>query len=192
MVDSPEPTEPETTGQASQGAPGPRRRFLKQGLAGGSLALLVSSVAKGGTCGMLTMSGHQSAIANAHTSVGGNTFCPGLSPGYWAPPGNPSQHFSAWPATGCVPTGGNATTFQTKFGVAPGSGFASTATFYTILTHKSDTPERQFCAAYLNAAGGVSNYPYTKRQIADIYQINKNKSTVLSAYASYFSLYLDV
>lgn len=198
MVDIPEPTEPEAAGQAPRSAAGPRRRFLQQGLAGGSLLLLASTrhaVAKGGSCGLLTKSGHQSALANAHTSAGGKKFCPGLSPGFYAPPGSPTRNLSAWPPPPTfIPTGANATTFLSKFGVTPGSGFHSNATFYTILTHTPDTPERQFCAAYLNAAGGggVSSYPYTTSQIKTIYQTNKNNASVLSAYVSYFSGYLDV
>jgi hypothetical protein len=203
MVDKPEATGPEP-----QGAPSPRRRFLKHGLtAAGGTALLLSStrhavakVSKGGGvgCGMLTWSGHQSAIAKGKTggnvskSVHGKKFCPGLSPGYWAPPGNPTQHVNQWAVTGCVPTGKNATTFKSCFGTAPGYGFPSNATLYTVIETTPDTPARQFAAAYLDARGGVSNYAYTPIQIKDIWLANYANSSKITAYSNYFSQYLNV
>jgi hypothetical protein len=186
MEDSPEAMSPEPKAPSS-----PRRRFLQHGLAGGSVALLASThrALAGGSCGLSSMSGYQSAMANPATSAGAAHFCPGRSPGYWAPPGNTANHFSEWPS-GYVPTGPQATTFISVFGTAPGYGFPNNATLCTVVSTPPDTPARQFVGALLDAASNMPNYPYTVSQIVQIWQTTS--SAEKDAYNTYFSTYLNV
>ena len=198
MVDKPEATGPEP-----QGAPSPRRRFLTHGLtAAGGAALLLSStrhavakVTKGGSCGMLTMSGHQSAINAAKkghtTSATGKKFCPGKTYTTWG-------QGTGWP-TGCHPKNGrgvNATLFTDCYGTGYAPihwNFASNETLLNCLTKgNSNNAATQFGAAYLNAAGGASNYPYTTAQLQSIWRSHYTNISALTSYATYFSQYLNV
>jgi hypothetical protein len=196
MVDSPESMGPEAQGQASKGAAAPRRRFLQQGLAGGSILLLASTRhavakgSKGGSCGMLTKSGHQSAVANAHTSAGGKKFCPGKATTTW-------KKGTGWP-TGCYPSNSGrnkATTFTDCYGTGfppTNAGYKSTDTLLTCLGGATTNAACQFAGAFLNANGGASTYPYTAEQIIGIWQTNYHNTATLNAYASYFGSYLNV
>lgn len=200
MVDNPEAPPPQP-----EGAQSPRRRFLKRGLAGGSVLLATSThrAFAGGSCGLYSFSGHQSVLkgsksgkSKTKTKTGGGgsatqaKFCPGLSPGYWAPPGHTTRNLSAWGKTGCAPTGSGATTFQSVFHTYPGYGFSNNATLFKVVSTTPDTPARQFVAAYLDAAadpgaGTANHFPYTVAEVVNLWQTGDR-----TALAAYFSGYL--
>jgi hypothetical protein len=192
MVDIPEATPPQP-----EAAPSPRRRFLKRGLAGGSVLLAASThrAFAGGSCGLYSYSGHTSALKSAKKkSTGGSAsqakFCPGLSPGYWAPPGKTTRNLSAWSTTGFIPTGSNATTFESVFTTPPGYGFSNNATLFKVVSTVPDTPARQFVAAVLDAAsdpnaGTADHFPYTVADVVNLWLTGDK-----TALAAYFSGYL--
>lgn len=163
-----------------------RRRFLQTGLAGGSAALLASTHRafawnSGGSCtSPRTFSGYQSIQANPGTSAKPGTFTCGKSPGYWAPPGNPTKRLSSWPIS-------SSTKFTDVFGSlypAYGNSFGSTSTFYQIISTTPDTDARQFAAAYLDALSSLS-FPESASAIVLYWQKNYMNSIKISAFISY-------
>jgi hypothetical protein len=179
---------PEATSPQPQGTPSRRRRFLQQGLAGGSIALLASThrVLAGGTCKtpVRTFSGYTSCVANPSTSQKTGNYSTSKSPGYWAPPGNPNLNLSHWP----IPSN---TKFTTKFGgsyPARGSKVGANSTMLDVIktTTGGDANARQFAAALLDALSDPT-FPASALDIVTFWQKNYNNSGQLTAFVAYLS-----
>lgn len=135
---------PSPVGQASL-----RRRFLKQGLAGGSVAFLATTHrALAGTCTVArTPSGYTSFVNSKKkgkkktTSANpGNYHC-GYSPSYWS-------GTSSWPS-GCKSTDKYTTHFGSSF-YPSGGGLGKNSTMHDCVK-TGTTNAAYFAAAYCNA-----------------------------------------
>lgn len=171
-----------------------RRRALLRGVGKGA-AVLAATAPLQTLAGqsLLTFDGqHQCSVSGQHSGVHSATptntpLCSGYSPNYWGQAatgnGNGASPLNAWP-----------TDYRQKFiDIFTQSGFNSSITLFDVMQNDgayTNSDERHWLGAYLNALSGNFNFPYSGAQVIAYYN-QGSASAVYQDALTFFKTYME-